>query len=439
MLLLPTQYYALGGALAVAATFLILTFLPPEPLARAGRRRLSVGSLPGDGRAAVSFLSFLFFAALLYAGIEGSRDPLGNPLPLTIWTLLWVGLTLLQGIIGNLWAWLNPWYGPWRIFAWLSGRRSGWLHLPPTLGYRAALPLFAAFAWFELVYIAPDDPQRLAAAAFAYWLFTFGGICLFGYRAWTGRIEFLSVFFRMLSQLSVFRAWRSPQGLRLSLGFPGGKLAHIQPLPLSGVALLLLALSSVSFDGLMRSFFWLGVIGINPLEFPGRSVVIAENTVGLLLVFLLFCALFLLAVVIGERLAGGRDWRQAAGLLVWSITPIALAYHFSHYLTALLVNGQYALVSLSDPFFNGWNLFGTGTMHAHTGVALGAERAWLIWNAQAAAIIGGHVLAVTIAHITAFHLHGSGRRAALSQIPMAALMIGYTVFGLWLLSAPTAG
>ena len=47
---------------------------------------------------------------------------------------------------------------------------------------------------------------------------------------------------------------------------------------------------------------------------------------------------------------------------MWSIVPIALAYHFSHYLTALLVNGQYALVALSDPFALGWNLFGTAHM-----------------------------------------------------------------------------
>ena len=56
--------------------------------------------------------------ALVAAGFLGSRDPLSNPLPLTVWTLLWVGLTLVQGIFGNLWAWINPWYGPY----WLARR-----------------------------------------------------------------------------------------------------------------------------------------------------------------------------------------------------------------------------------------------------------------------------------------------------------------------------
>ena len=119
--------------------------------------------------------------------------------------------------------------------------------------------------------------------------------------------------------------------------------------------------------------------------------------------------------------------------------PIALAYHFSHYLTALLVNGQYALVALSDPFSLGWNLFGTADMPVMAGIAAGSDAAWVMWNAQAAAIVGGHVLAVLAAHLLAFRLHPTVRAATASQLPLTVLMIAYTVFGLWLLSTPTAG
>ncbi|MFC6490266.1 hypothetical protein [Nitratireductor sp. GCM10026969] len=439
VLLLPTQYYALGGAAAVAFSFLVLVLLPPEPLLRFGARRLRIASPPFDGRATISFLSFLVFALLLYAGATGSRDPLANPLPLTVWTLVWVGLTLAHGLLGNLWAWLNPWYGPWRLAVRLGLPETGWLRLPDALAYRPVLLLFFAFAWFELVYPAPDDPARLAAAALAYWLFTFAGICLFGFAGWTSRMEFLSVFYRMLARLSVFEGRPTPKGFSLGLCPPGGKLVEAEPLPPSGVAFLLLALGSVSFDGFMRTFFWLGAIGVNPLEFPGRSTLMTENIFGLAVMTLTLAGAFALAVWTGERLVGGRDLKRAAGLLVWSIVPIALAYHFAHYLTALLVNGQYALAAMSDPFFRGWDLFGTAVPHVRAGVVLGAEAAWWIWNAQAAAIIGGHVLAVVLAHAIAFRLHGSARRAALGQLPITVLMVGYTVFGLWLLSTPTAG
>ena len=131
---------------------------------------------------------------------------------------------------------------------------------------------------------------------------------------------------------------------RLALCWPGAKLLAAEPLPPSGIAFLLLALSSVSFDGLSKTFFWLGLFGVNPLEFPGRTAVIGSGTFGLVLTFVLLAAVFLFAVWLGQRLAGsGPPLGQAAGLLVWSIVPIALAYHVAHYLTALLVDGQYAL------------------------------------------------------------------------------------------------
>ena len=101
----------------------------------------------------------------------------------------------------------------------------------------------------------------------------------------------------------------------------------------------------------------------------------AINSLGLLAVRALLAAVFLLCVFAGEWLAGSRQrFVAAAGTLVWSIVPIALAYHFSHYLTALLVNGQYALVALSDPFSLGWNLFGTAHMPVERGVAAGLRR-----------------------------------------------------------------
>ncbi len=97
--------------------------------------------------------------------------------------------------------------------------------------------------------------------------------------------------------------------------------------------------------------------------------------------------------------------------------PIALAYHFSHYLTALLVNGQYALVALSDPFALGWNLFGTAHMPVDAGIVMGSDAAWAIWNAQAAAIVGGHILAVLAAHLLAFRLHDTIRGSLAQPVP----------------------
>jgi hypothetical protein len=41
--------------------------------------------------------------------------------------------------------------------------------------------------------------------------------------------------------------------------------------PASGVAFVLVALASVSFDGLSRTFWWIALAGENPLEHPGAQ------------------------------------------------------------------------------------------------------------------------------------------------------------------------
>ncbi len=439
VLLLPTDYYLFGGMLSVALSFLVLVFLPVHGVERLSARRVALFPMPLDGRALVSTLSFLALAGLVFAGFYGSRDPLSNPLPLVIWTLLWVGVTIVQGVLGNVWDWINPWYGPWRMLVRAGVPKDGFWRLPAWPGMWPAFVTLFGFAWFELVYLAPSDPERLAIAVSLYWGFTFAGMVLFGHERWSGRVEFLSLFFTMLSRLSFFALEAGDRGRRLVIGLPGYKLGEAAALPLSGIAFLLLALSSVSFDGLTHTFFWLDLIGINPLEFPGRSAVVGANSLGLALMFVLLFSAFMGAVWLGCRFVGEADVVKTGGLLAWSIIPIALAYHFSHYLVGFTINSQYALAALSDPLMQGWNLFGTAGMHVQAGATLGARSAWLIWNAQAVAIIGGHVLAVVLSHLIAYRHFGSARVATISQIPLAALMVGYTVFGLWLLSAPTVG
>ena len=446
VLLLPTGHYLVGGAIAVGASFVLLAVVPAGFLDRLARWRLPLGRERIKGAGTVlSTLSFLLAVVLIAAGWLGSRDPLANPLPLAVWTLFWVALTILHGMLGNLWLALNPWRAPYLLASgsWEPSGRA-WLPLPGAIGHAPAIVQFIAFAWFELIYAAPDDPGRLALAASAYWLFNFIAMLAFGYREWMRRGECFAVFFAMVSRLSMLaveRTARDRGARRWSVCLPGARLIEAEPLTPSAMAFLLLALASVSFDGLMRTFAWLAAIGINPLDFPGRTAVTGWNTAGLLVTWIVLMAGFVGAVMAGEWLAGGRlDGRVAIGRLVWSIIPISLAYHVAHYLTALLVDAQYAAIALSDPFRLGWDLLGLSDSRVSAGIASGHGPAWVLWNIQSAAIIGGHVLAVVIAHVVAHRLHGGDpSRTALSQFPLALMMVAYTVFGLWLLSTPAAG
>src|SRR5690554_4357032 len=78
VLLLPTHHYLFGGALAVAASFLALALLQPEPFVRFMERRKLLLRVPFDGKLTTSLVSFLLFCILIYAGFYGSRDPLAN-------------------------------------------------------------------------------------------------------------------------------------------------------------------------------------------------------------------------------------------------------------------------------------------------------------------------------------------------------------------------
>jgi hypothetical protein len=445
VLLLPTGYYLAGGAFAVALSFAILAAVPAGPLAKLVAWRRTLFSAPIEWRLLLSWISFAAFLALVLAGYWGSRDPLSNPLPLVFWTILWGALAIVEGLVGDVWFWINPWYGPWRLVSAAigrAGRADADRDLPNGLGYWPAAILFLAFAWLELVYPAPEDPDRLATVLLLYYAFNLLAMLVFGYRAWTRQGECLSAFFLMISRLAVLSG-REPGGERnrdrpIGLALPGARLTSAKTLPPSGIVFLLLALSSVSFDGLSRTFAWLGWVGVNPLEFPGRSAVVGVNTAGLVGMAAALIGAFLAAVWLGQRFSGDAvPFRYAAGSLAWSIIPISLAYHIAHNLTEILVNSQYALAAISDPLARGWDLFGTAGLHVRAGITAGYDSAWAIWNTQAAVIIAGHVLAVLVAHLIAWRLHRSTRKALLSQIPLALLMVSYTVFGLWLLASPT--
>jgi hypothetical protein len=263
---------------------------------------------------------------------------------------------------------------------------------------------------------------------------------LFGERAWLARAECFSVFFGFVARLAPLHVERADGRCRLVLTFPGAGLARAEALPVSGMLLVLLTLATVSFDGLNKTFWWLDLGGINPLEFPGRTAVMSRNSVGLVGMWAALGIAYGLAIALGCRLAAGRvTVKEALGAFVLSILPISIGYHFAHYLTAFMVNGQYALLAFSDPFALGWDLLGTGGRQVTASFLSNYDSVSIIWKLQAAGVVAGHVLAVSLAHLIAVERFGSTRAALASQLPLAVLMVGYTLFGLWLLAAPTAG
>ncbi len=426
VLTLPTGHYIAGAAATVALTGVIGALahrLPRlEPRLIAERPVLVPETL-------TSCLSFLVLAGLVMVGLYGSRDPMHNLLTLTFWSLLWVGLTLASMLLGNLWRAINPWTGPVRIVRAVIGRRgsaglSRLAYWPAVLGY-------LGFAWFEIVSLRPEDPAVLARVILGYWLVIFAFAVIEG-EDWLKRGEFLTVFYGFIARIAPFWLEIRDNRARMMMGWPGAQIVRADPLPPSAVAFVTLVLAGVTFDGLSKTFWWMGLIGVNPLEFPGRSAVMGVNTAGLLATWALVAASTLGAMALGRWLAGRRGgfWAET-GPWMLSFLPIAAGYHGAHYFVALLTGGQFAVAALNDPLFRGDNLFGLSDYWVSFGFLSDLRVVTLIWNVQFLAILGAHLLAVILA------LHLVGRGAALrAHLPMTALMVGYTVLGLWLLSTP---
>ena len=465
ILLLPTGFFQVGGTIAVAVSFLVVIWIRATALRRAiESARWLLCPIPrkvwGSNVVATAVL-----VLLIAAGLTGSRDPLANPLPLSVWTLLWVGLTFAHAVFGNLWPLVNPWTAPAHLVRTLFGLRAGHdegpLDWPEALGAWPAVVLLLLFAWFELVFPAPRDPAILAFAVTGYSVFMVIGMVLFGDSAWSHHVDLFSRFFRIVSWLAPLRtveergvprlavtgsgarsvAGGTPvhpgDGRRLAVTWPGARLLSMESLSVAGVVFVVVALATVSFDGLSRTFWWLDLIGENPLEHPGRTALVGRNTVGLIGAAAALLSLYAVSVAVGAWWSGARA-APALRRFVVSIVPIAFGYHFAHYLPSFLVDAQYALKALSDPLDRDWNLLGASDFHVTASFLTHHASVELIWYAQVGVIVAAHVAAVVVLHGLVGESRDGRLASILGEIPLTVLMIGYTVFGLWLLSTPVA-
>src|SRR5262249_28861734 len=116
----------------------------------------------------------------------------------------------------------------------------------------------------------------------------------------------------------------------------------------------------------------------------------------------------------------------------FTLVPIAIGYHFAHYFTFLLVQGQYIIPLASDPFGFGWNLFGTAGYR----VDIAIVDARFSWLTAVMAILIGHIAAFYLALVRAVQVLDTRRMAWRSQVPLPALMVVYTFVSLSILAEP---
>ncbi len=414
-------YY--GGAAVLVLSFAALGALWRTPILERERLR-PLFRVPASAlRVLLGALGLALFVVVFAAALVGERSVGTNLAPTFIWVIFWLGLVPLTILLGNVWAWLNPWRAAADLVAWCWDRaRLEWeppFTYPERLGRWPAAFLLFCFAAMELAYTDPSDPRMLALAVAIYSWITWVGMAAFGRELWLRNGEAFTVYFGLLSRLSILTL----RERRLALRGPLDNVARDREPP-GTVAFVAVMLGSVAFDGFSRTSFWqdrlfridseLGAIGFNLLGLVAGIAFVACAYVG--------------AVEVARRI--GRERARLEQAFIGSLIPIALAYVVAHYATLLLVQGQLAIPLASDPFGYGWDLFGTLDYRVNV-QPLSADQTWYL---QAGALVLGHVLGLVIAHDKALALFGSSKVALRTQYAMLGLMVLYTVGGLWLLS-----
>jgi hypothetical protein len=434
---LPLGFFLVAAGAAVAVTFVILALTVRRPKASQDRVFAS-GTLPAVLVITVQTLSVALLLLIVAAGLFGHQNPFKNLTPVAIWVIWWVGLGLVSAFVGNLWTLLNPFAAIFQFAEWLASRRGRRLSpqwpYPAWLGAWPACALLLIFAWLELIAPGRDVPRHIAIGITVYAGLTFAGFFVFGREVWLKSGDIFSVLFDLFGRFAPLQLL-SNRGWHWRLRpYASGLHAH-QPLDASMTAFTLLALGTVTVDGLMETPLWATFVeqvlaSVGKPASPQAYMLLA--TALLVTGPLLLAALYFAVVSLMARITGGPDPRALAGTFVLSLVPIAIAYHLAHYFSLLAIAGQFIIPLASDPFGFGWDLFGTMLYR----IDIGIVDARFIWYLAVAAVVTGHMIAVWLAHVTAARVYADPRAARTSQYPMLILMVGYTMLSLWILAQP---
>jgi hypothetical protein len=399
-----------------------------------GRRLLR---LPSWLDPACGLIGVTLFALTIYSGVRGSQITTDNLTPTMVYVVFWVAVPILSAFLGDVFRPFNPWRAIARAIAWV-GARTGTSDLvgaplayPDWLGRWPAVIGIFGFAWLELVFINRDDPSTLALLAAGYALVQLVGMAFFGIERWSERGDAFGVTFNLYAHLAPLEHregavyWRRPLS----------GLTEIETMP--GTApLLCTMIGTTTFDGASNGPVWRSVapsvIGdFEHLGLSGPAALEITGALGILLCILLCAGVYWVGIRGMQSVSGEHQTRELGTRFVHTIIPIAFGYLLAHYFSLLVTQGQATASLISDPLGTGANIFGTAKLQVDWGLI----SAVVIWYVQVAALVGGHVSGLMVAHDRALVVYGDVEEAAESQRWMLLVMVTFTCFGLWLLSA----
>lgn len=423
---IPFSFALTGAAVALVVSFVALGVLWRTPrLAgeRAGRPLPHRAQAVLDAPALRWTLRAVGLGVAAYAllGAVAGPDLATNPTAGVVYVLLWVGLVPVSMLFGPVWRLVNPLRTLHALLARAlrTDPREGLLPLPERWGYWPGAISLLAFVWLELV--APD---RATLPVLRTWLALYAAVQLFAAAVfgsrWFDRGDAFEVWSDLAGRLAVLG--RRADG-RLVLRSPLDGMASLRGAP-GLVAVVMVLLGSTAYDSVSNAPFWIRLVQGGPLSDTVAGTVGVFGLIGV--VWVAYAAATAVAGSLGHP-----ERSRLPGEFAHTIVPIAVGYVLAHYYSLLVLEGQRTFVLLSDPL-------GTGTADwlgtAERGVDTTLAGPTTVATLQVLAVVAGHVLGVVLAHDRAVRLFP--RRTALAgQLPLLALMVGYTVAGLLLLFA----
>ena len=456
----PLWLYLAGAAIAVAASFVVTTAVSRKTPSDGYPTRPIPAGLAGAARLGLRLLGLVWWYGAITVGlVVGDISPLPAVL---LWIGIWVGLPIVSVLIGNPWPSLSPFRTSHAVLEWVARRLGAdrldlGLRYPPGLARWPAVLLLGLGIWCELILPGGEVAATVALLMSGYTLLTLGGMICFGPLAWLRHAELFEVELGWFGRIGPIA--RRSVSADLCDGCEEGcdpercidcpecaaaaddadRRAVLRPWIVglsdvtrpgwSDVAFIVLALAGVTYDGMSETAIgsWLFDAIYPPVSaILGPTDVLTfllVETLQLGTVLVVFLAAFIGVTVLTSRLGGGasiplgtRAARYAATLL-----PIAAGYLIAHYLTLVLQGIAWLPSLIGDPLMS-------------LAPQLDAIPVVAVWYLSVAAIVGGHIAGIVLAHRLA--LADAPRRATVAGLPIVALMIGYTVLSLWIIAAP---
>lgn len=432
-LAIPTWLFLAGGAGVVVVSFVLVSIFAGTGYGRFSYETIPLSETPLHVVTSPVLVRLTRVAIVglvvvgLLAGVAGPADPVHNLLPNLVWVGWWVGYTFSVIFIGNTWPVINPWKTVYEWAEALSGRdlSRGW---PYPFGNVPILLLFLAFAWLEVIGPVSEDPAWLTGILLGYSVYLWAGMVLFGKAVWLQQADPFTRLYHYLGKFAPLSRRHGGEVRMYGVGLVPDEESLYRP---GALPFLVAVLYTVTFDGFIGTPEWRLIVR----SVPTLPVPYLTSTVLMVLGYGVFVAAYvgvgwLIRVAAGETL-GAVTMARRFGL---SLLPIAIVYQVAHFYPFLLIQGQFLLLAIVDPFGLGWTVPGLGAVTPTQ--TLPFLTVSFVWQSQVVLIVAGHIVAVWVAHQIALDVFSDRWRATKSQIPMMGLMVLYTMVSLWILTRP---